>query len=70
MLYEKLKAANIPMSNHYSDLYAKVTPESEKIIFRYEYSNMVRQFISEIDNTLWYDIPFAYQPYWDNKPTK
>ena len=57
--------ANIPISGHYSDLYAKCTPESEAIVERYEFKQNVTTFRNNIDNTLWFDIPFQYQPYWD-----
>ena len=66
-IYDKLKAAGIPLDSHESDLYAKVTPESKKIIADYEFKNNVKTFRSQIDKEGWYDIPFAYKPYWDKK---
>jgi len=45
----------------------KVTPESKELIKNYKYRPNVTTFISQIDKALWYDIPFAYQPFWDKK---
>jgi hypothetical protein len=60
-IYEQLKAAGVPLSNHESNLYAKVTPESQRIIGRVTTATVVH---SRIDGELWYDIPFAYDPWW------
>ena len=46
-----------------SDLYLKKTETSSRLVSEYEFSNMVTTFIA-IDSTLWYDIPFAYDPFW------
>lgn len=35
------------------------------IIAIYEFRGIVETFISQIDKTLWYDIPFAYDPFWE-----
>jgi hypothetical protein len=69
-VYHQLKAADIPTSNHCSDLYCKVTSESRSIIDQYEYKSNVTTFKSNIDGTLWYDIPFAFDPYWEEAGVK
>jgi hypothetical protein len=66
-IYSKLKKANVPLDNHESDLYALVTPESEKIVAAYEFKSLVRKFKSPKDDKLWFEIPLAYQPFWDGK---
>lgn len=43
-----------------SDLYLRVTPESEELVNNYEYKKIVTTFIDDIDHVLWYEIPFAY----------
>lgn len=50
--------------HHYSDLYVKVTPETQEIIHHYKYRRNVETFRDATDphGALWYDIPFAY-PY-------
>jgi hypothetical protein len=66
-IYEQLKAAGVPIGSHESDLYAKVTPESTKIIDAYKLKSNVTTFISNRDDKPWYDIPFAYDPFWEYK---
>ena len=66
-IYTDLKDACIELSSHESDLYAMVTPENKRIIENYKFKCNVRTFINQIDNKLWYDIPFAYDPYWENR---
>jgi len=53
------------MDKHESDLYALKTPESEAIIKAWDYPHSVSTFISQIDGGVWYDIPFAFKPWWD-----
>ena len=64
-IYDELKAANLPLDNHESDLYALMTVESMKIIDNYNYKSNVKTFKSQIDGKIWYDIPFAYKPFWN-----
>ena len=66
-IYKDLKAAGVPLDHHESDLYAKVTPESIEIVDKYAYKSSVRRFTSQIDKESWFDIPFAFDPYWEEK---
>ena len=66
-IYRDLKSAGIPLDNHESDLYALVTPKSEAIIANYEHRSIVHRFISQTDKKLWFDIPFAFDPFWQKK---
>jgi len=66
-LYNDLKAAGVPLDNHESDLYVKVTPESQAILNTYYSRCMVSTFKSQIDGETWADVPFAYKPFWDAK---
>ena len=66
-IYKKLIDAGVEIDNHESDLYAKVTPISKEIIDKYEHKRNVKTFVNNIDHTLWYDIPFAYEPFWHFK---
>lgn len=50
-----------------SDLYIRVTKTSEKLFLRYEYQNQVTTFISNIDGKLWFEFPFCFLPYWEDK---
>ncbi|HMG11726.1 MAG TPA: hypothetical protein VK571_00990 [Gemmatimonadaceae bacterium] len=65
-LYAQLLAADVPIDHHESDLYVKVTDVSRPIVRTYEfYSSNVTVFTSRIDGAQWYDIPFAYWPFWE-----
>lgn len=66
-IYEEAKRRNIPMSQHESDLYLKVTSDSTRLINDYEFKCNVTTFYNTNDGSRWYDIPFAYDPFW-NKP--
>jgi len=65
-IYTELKKANVPLGHHESDLYALVTPTSTKLITQVT-GHTASVFRSEIDRRFWYDIPFSYDPYWENK---
>lgn len=66
-IYEALKATGAPMDSHESDLYVKKTPETEKIIKTYKYRDNVTTFSNQLNGGIWYDVPFAYQPWWDSR---
>lgn len=57
------------MSNHQSDLYVLKNGNSTPIVEQYkkEFPVCVTTFISNIDRKIWYDIAFAYQPYWNKR---
>lgn len=66
-VYEQLQKV-VPteeMGNHESDLYVPVTDETTKIISTYEYAENVSTFKDNISGRLYYDVPFAYYPYWE-----
>lgn len=55
------------IDNYASDLYLKVTEQSINLVEQYEYNNNVTMFKSQIDNKAWFDIPFAFTPFWKTK---
>jgi len=67
-IFEQVIEAGIPFNNHCSDLYIPVTTDTAKLLRKCakenNYTSMITQFTSNIDGKLWYDIPFAYDPYW------
>lgn len=74
-LYEQLLDAGFSevddtLHSHESDLYVKSTPESDAIVRGwldendYSEGHSARKFRSEIDRTPWWDVAFAYDPYW------
>lgn len=62
-LWEKVKG--MEHSNHYSDLYIPINAETIPLIREYEFRCNVTRFTNNIDRKPWYDIPFAYMPYWE-----
>lgn len=67
-LYQKMLAFGITIDHHESDLYAVVSPVSQRLVDQYEYKENVTRFKSS-DGRIWFDIPFAYTPYWNKKAT-
>lgn len=58
------------IDHHCSDLYLKVTEESDKLIENYEFRGLVTTFKSirpDDKGSLWYDIPFGYIPEWQRE---
>lgn len=64
-IYNQCKLLGIETDGHESDLYVKKTPVSEAIVGEYEYKNSVKEF--HTDNDWWYEIPFAFDPFWAKK---
>lgn len=64
-LYQELLTADVPLDNHESDLYALVTKESTRLV--QASGRHYSTFISNIDGRLWYEIPFAYAPWWEQR---
>ena len=63
-LYQQANEAGIEHDSHCSDLYLPVTNETKAMIAEYEFKDNVTTFRSEIDGTRWYDVPFAFDPFW------
>lgn len=55
------------VDHHESDLYLKQTPISNELIAKYPYKSNVTTFRSQIDNSIWFEIPFAYTPVWKER---
>ena len=66
-LYQELKEAGVEIDNHESDLYFPMTLDTVRILNKYTTAlNNARAFRSNEDGKLWYDVPFAYDPFWDD----
>lgn len=67
-LYESLKAAGIQTDNHESDLYFPENEVTREILARYPAEQgIATRFVSQIDKQAWFDVPFAFTPYWERK---
>ena len=71
-LFDEIVQEGIGFDNHYSDLYIPVTTVTRRILIRREIigSKGVSTFRSNLpeDNGAdWYDVSFAFSPYWIEK---
>jgi hypothetical protein len=67
-IYEQAKALDVEMDSHESDLYMPVNDVTTALVKEYQFRSNVRVFRSNIaPHNLWYDVPFAYQPFWEGK---
>ena len=70
-----LYTSQTDIGNHYRDLYVRVTRKTKEIIQGYIQRNslkgMPEVFRSNIAGEgYWYDIPFAYIPFWEERMKK
>lgn len=66
-IYEQMKQAGVQIDHHESDLYVPVNTATSEILSRWRFKRNVTRFTSQIDGKSWYDIPFAYDPFWESK---
>jgi len=64
-IYKKVLELNIEHDTHYSDLYIPVNDTTRALIKQFNCSPEV--FTSEIDASYWYDIPFAYDDFYNKR---
>jgi len=71
-IYQQLSDALLPeeIDNHESDLYVKKCLRSTAILEEYEFWGNVTTFRHQVTGERWYDVPFAYDPYWERKTGK
>ena len=73
-LYRRFIAGGIPpeeIDHHYSDLYVKVSLKSKSILEEFMQTSPIRCFVEHFKandgSGWWYDIAFAYDPFWELK---
>jgi hypothetical protein len=67
-LYAELVKQGITVHSHYSDLYFPVTEQTREVLARFpDQKGITTTFINQVEGGLWYDTPFAYIPYWEQK---
>ena len=62
-LYEECVEAGFDLDHHESDLYIKDCQAARTLLN--QYGRQFTRFVSQIDGHRWWDVPVAYQPYWD-----
>ena len=65
--YEKVIELGIEHDHHESDLRVPMNAQTKMLVNHYEYGMLVTTFKSQPDGSIWYDIPFAYTPFWEEK---
>lgn len=67
-LYTDLIEAGIEVSNWQSDLYFPITAETREILSRHplQKSN-AKTFKNRVSGAHCYDVPFAYDPFWERR---
>jgi hypothetical protein len=68
-IFEEVKQLGVFYSNHESDLYIPKLPQTEELINRYEFKHLVTEFHTS-NGQRWYEIPYAFDPFWVNKAGK
>lgn len=64
----EIAAANMDpehIEHHESDLYLKVDDVSRVIVKAIDNTALLSTFTSWIDNSVWYELPFCYMPFWE-----
>jgi hypothetical protein len=69
-VYKRMKKLGVRMDSHESDLYVPVTPETTEAIEELTDSGAMTVEVTRFrshDGTEWYDIPFAFDPWWQER---
>jgi len=69
MIYQDMKDAGVEMDSHESDLYVPVNETTRAILAKYPTQSR-SIFHCNIDKQLWFDIPFAFLPFWEKRTVK
>jgi len=64
-LYQELKNAGVEITNWQSDLYCPKNAQTIPIVKKYEKEHYISTFKNLNDGLTWYDVAFAYDPYWE-----
>lgn len=65
-IYKEIVARSIPHANHASDLYIPVTEETRALLKQFDITTATT-FINQVEGGLWFDVPFAYLPWWKER---
>jgi hypothetical protein len=63
-LYDQVVASGLEHDSHESDLYLRASDASRQLLACYKHRSNVQTFCDAVTGDLWYDVPFAYAPYW------
>jgi len=69
--FQRMKDAGVLVESNATDMYVPVTAQTRKIIAELKRDGWIiadKSFVSHIDNTLWIELPFYYEPGWKKNP--
>ena len=72
-IYQQLKAAGCAIDSHESDLYVEDTETARKIIEQARKGGhpvSPSRFVNQITKTIWIDLPFCFDPWWEARQAK
>lgn len=69
-IYQAAKMLGVEIASHESDLYLPVNEVTRQLVAQHPHKENVTTFTNQIDGKRWYDIPFAYLPFWEKKNRK
>ena len=64
-LYAECVKRGIPMNNHESDLYVPATAETRELVQHFKMS--ADTFQNQVEGGLWFDVAFAFLPWWEQR---
>jgi hypothetical protein len=56
-------ANGVQIESHYSDMYVPVNDLTTRLLRHYKCRSNVTTFTNRVEGGLWFDIPFAYDPF-------
>lgn len=69
-LYQEVKQAGIKHDSYRSDLYILASVEAKRLLKKHEVKPWPSTFVCNVDKRIYYDVPFAFDPYWESRTTK
>lgn len=67
-IYADCVRLGVPVQNHASDLYIPVNDATRLLLKAHGLT--ATTFTNQVEGGLWYDVPFAFDPYWEAKQAK
>jgi hypothetical protein len=64
-IFDLVREAGIDFDSRESSLHIPVNDKSRAIMEAYQFKDNVTTFMNSIDGKQWYDIRFAYEPWWE-----
>jgi hypothetical protein len=67
-LFAVIVERGIEYDHHESDLYLPVTSETTALCD--QFGKVPTTFVNQVVGGLWYDVPFAFEPWWESRGSK